>query len=297
MSELQRWQREKTGVRIRVREMKELVRVLASGRRDQVEAIYDMLSTHNNLGRRTLYLNMGYWKNATTYDDACEALATLLGERAELKPGLKVADCGFGFGDQDLLWARTTGVNIVGFNITSSQVKVARERVEAAGLSDRVDLRCRSATDTGLPDASVDRVTALESAFHFPSRDDFFREAHRILKPGGRIALADLTTAPTPPRGLPDRLAHFMIVAGCQIPDCNLYDTREYVRRLQKAGFDDVKFERINEHVFGPYGVYSRKRQSEPEVAARSNLLIRALWRAEPNDRVFDFIVVTGVRR
>src|SRR5262249_52474543 len=160
-----------------------------------------------------------------------------------------------------LLWARCFGVRVVGFNVTASQVEVARARVAEAGLADRIDLRQASALATGLADASTDRVLALESAFHFPSRDAFFSEAFRVLRPGGRIALADICNASQRSTRASDRLTRYVANAFWQIPEANDYDVEEYAARLRHAGFVDVAFERINDQVFAPFSAYSRTRQ------------------------------------
>jgi cyclopropane fatty-acyl-phospholipid synthase-like methyltransferase len=290
------WRRSTTDLRTTVREVLGMLKLLVAPGRDDPSAIYDLLSAHNNLGHRTLYLNLGYWKNAQSYDEACEALALLLAERAELAPGHEVLDAGFGFGDQDLLWARRFGVRITGFNVNAAQHKVATERAAAAGLGDRVDLRLCSVLDTGLASASIDRVLALESAFHFPSRDAFFAEAFRVLKPGGRIALADICNAPSVSSRLADRLTRRMANAFWQIPPANNYDAVEYAARLARAGFVDVQVERLNEHVYAPFAAYAHKRQAEADVVARANPLMRATWRAPANDRVFDYMVFSGRR-
>jgi cyclopropane fatty-acyl-phospholipid synthase-like methyltransferase len=294
-SPLARWQRSRTTLGTRLREAAAVLRLFVGRSHDQPSAIYDILSTHNNLGRETLYLNMGYWKQATTYDAACEALALLLAERAQLASGQALLDAGFGFGDQDLLWARRFDVRITGFNVNAAQHEVARDRAAAAGLAERVDFRLGSVLATGLPDASVDRVLALESAFHFPSREQFFAESFRLLRPNGRIALADICEG-RGGGGLADRLARRAADAFWQIPDANRYGVDGYCARLAAAGFVDVSVERINEHVFAPFAAYARRRQAEPDVVARANPLLRALWRSPANDRLFDYVVIHARR-
>jgi cyclopropane fatty-acyl-phospholipid synthase-like methyltransferase len=294
-SPLTRWRRSSTNLTTTLREVAGVLRLFVSRAHDNPSAIYDILSAHNNLGHDTLYLNMGYWKEAESYDAACEALALLLAERAQLTPGLAVLDAGFGFGDQDLLWARRFDVRITAFNVNAAQQKVARDRALAAGLGDRVDFRLGSVLATGLPAASVDRVLALESAFHFPSREAFFAEAMRTLKPGGRIALADICDGPSP-GGFTDRMARIAANAFWQIPDANSYGIAGYVARLEAAGFVDVAVERINDYVFAPFAAYARKRQAEADVVARANPLIRALWRSPANERLFDYVVIHATR-
>jgi ubiquinone/menaquinone biosynthesis C-methylase UbiE len=166
-----------------------------------VEQIYDLVGRATPTGR-SLYLNLGYWAEAATADQACEDMAELVATTAGLAPGKTVLDCGFGFADQDILWARRHAPQrILGLNVTASQVEVARRRVREAGAADIVELRVGSATAMPLPSASVDAVVALESAFHFDTRERFFDEALRVLRPGGRLVTADIIPADTLERG------------------------------------------------------------------------------------------------
>src|SRR5882757_9207450 len=92
--------------------------------RRRADVLYELVSTGNYLTERTLFRNVGYWKGApATLDDACEALAQLAGEAADLGPSDRVLDAGFGFGDQDMYWVeRFAPREVVGLNVTRSQV-------------------------------------------------------------------------------------------------------------------------------------------------------------------------------
>lgn len=209
---------------------------------------------------KPLWLNLGYWKTARTYPDACVAMAELLGSRAGMSAGDRVLDAGCGFAEQDLVFLdRFDVAHITALDITPVHVEKARERTTQRGLERMVDVQLGSATAMDFPDASFDRVVALESAFHFNTREAFWREAFRVLKPGGTLALADMLPAPGKRYGLTARFCRKY----SHVPDANHYDRHEYADRLAASGFSEVAVESIREDVYPAMAQYIWKRINE----------------------------------
>jgi ubiquinone/menaquinone biosynthesis C-methylase UbiE len=257
-------------------------------RGNQVSKHYDVLSTHNTLREKSLYLNVGYWDGARTCDDACRRLAEMLGEAARMSSADEVVDCGFGFADQDFYWLeRFKPKRITGLNITASQVVQAKCRAAERGLSpERLDLREGSATAMALPDACADLVTALESAFHFDTREAFFREAYRVLRPGGRLVTADIIPGVETAGALNAAVRGWLNQHSWQSPAANYYNRFEYARKLAASGFSPVRVDSIRDKVHPQFSEFARRRLREPEVKARMNPFIRIFWNVYINEMV-----------
>lgn len=264
--------------------------------------VYDLLSTHAAT-TRGLYLNLGYWAGGGDLDDASEALARLVADSARLGPNDRVLDVGFGFADQDILWTRTHApAHITGLNITASQVAVARRRVADLGLDGRIDLREGSATAMPLADESVDKVLALECAFHFRSRADFFHEALRVLRPGGRLVTADII--PMAARSgrwarFRQRLSWRLVSRKFAIPPENAYPRPTYHATLAMAGFEQVQVRSIRDQVYAPLHQWLR---AHPEAVDRlhpmARLPARVALRFDANS-VFsglDYVLASAVK-
>ncbi|MEV6771135.1 methyltransferase domain-containing protein [Nocardia sp. NPDC051030] len=251
---------------------------LPSGRR--VGRVYDIVGPQNLFGEDSLFINLGYWHdNPASLDEASRDLARLVAREAELGPGDVQLDIGFGYGDQDFLWAREFGPEeIIGMNIATEQIEIATRRAAELGLSDRIHFEYGSAIDLPRPDASCTKVTALESAFHFPSHKAFFAEAFRVLEPGGKLVTADITVRTNPlteamirasDRPLPRRPA--------TLPERNIYDLPRYRNALTATGFTNVTAYSIRRDVYFPLATYLSKRLRDPDMR-RVNPVLRATF-------------------
>jgi len=172
------------------------------------------------------YFNFGYWgTGATSQREASDALVDRLVASSASNGGriLDVA-CGLGASTERLTQTYPPDM-ITAINISKKQIADARARVPGC------DFQVMSATEMAFPDNHFDTVICVEAAFHFDTRDKFFKEAYRVLKPGGSLVLSDILFRP-----VSTTLQEFW-----HIPSANRVSSiAEYRDRLAAAGFVSI---------------------------------------------------------
>jgi SAM-dependent methyltransferase len=128
-----------------------------------------------------------------TYYAATEAMTEHVVSVAGVGDGVRVLDVGCGLGGTlDHIRGRNAGVGLVGVNIDERQVRRASDLVGGStATSRRISFVTADGCRLPVADRSFDHVLAVECLFHFPSRKQFFKEAARVLRPGGTLALSD----------------------------------------------------------------------------------------------------------
>lgn len=141
---------------------------------------------------RSLAMHAGYWDETThTLHEALMKENEIMASIAQIKPSDHVLDAGCGFGGSSLYLAKNYQCNVTGITLCERQVQVASENARKQNLSHPPRFLVKDYTRTDFPDASFDVVWAIESVCHAKDKKDFIKEAWRLLKPQGRLVVAD----------------------------------------------------------------------------------------------------------
>ena len=157
---------------------------------------------------------------------------------ATIQPGETVLDLGSGGGIDVLLSAKRVGPRgkVYGLDMTDEMLALARENQQKAGVTN-VEFLAGDIEDIPLPESSVDLIISNCVINLSPDKDRVLKEAFRVLKPGGRLAVSDIVV-----RGsMPEEVRHSVeLWAGCV---AGALEESDYRRKLQQAGFEQVSIE------------------------------------------------------
>jgi ubiquinone/menaquinone biosynthesis C-methylase UbiE len=157
---------------------------------------------------------------------------------AQLEPGEIVLDLGSGGGIDVLLSARRVGPTgkAFGLDMTDEMLALARENQRKAGV-DNVEFLKGEIENIPLPDNTADVIISNCVINLSGDKERVLREAYRVLKPGGRLAVSDVVT-----RGeVPNEIRQSMLLwVGCI---AGALEEAEYLSALTKSGFEEVDIE------------------------------------------------------
>jgi arsenite methyltransferase len=155
---------------------------------------------------------------------------------AELQAGEVVLDLGSGGGIDCFLAARKVGPEgrVIGLDMTPDMIKLARRNAKKIGATN-VDFRFGEMEEMPLPDGSVDAIISNCVINLSPDKDAVFREAYRVLRPGGRMSVSDIVVDGDLPQVIRNQLDAW---AGCI---AGALDESVYLDKIRAAGFEGVE--------------------------------------------------------
>jgi arsenite methyltransferase len=180
---------------------------------------------------------------------------------ASLQPGQTVLDLGAGGGIDCFLAAKKVGPagRVIGVDMTPSMIDRARRNQRQVGAGN-VEFRLGEIEHLPVADNSVDVIISNCVINLSPDKEQVFRDAYRVLKPGGRLAVSDIVTDGPLPAAVKNDLAAW---AGCV---AGALDVAGYVAAIKAAGFVDVELTPV---YWEPEMVEAAVAQLNPVVAGQ----------------------------
>ena len=161
----------------------------------------------------------GYWPDdGMTLAQAQEAKLAHIAAKLALEPGQRVLDIGCGWGGMAIFLASRANVHVTGITLSEEQAALARERVAAAGLSDRVSIELVDYRDHAEAGAKYDRIVSVGMFEHVGQAqfETFFRCTGRMLKVDGVMLVHTIGRMGSP--GSTDAFTRKYIFPGGYIP-------------------------------------------------------------------------------
>lgn len=202
-------------------------------------------------------MHVGFWDTSTrSVDQAVENENASVLSYALVKNSDMVLDAGCGVGGTSLYFGKNTKAKIVGVSLVSQQINTANTLSKSLGLFPRVSFQVADYMRLPFADQSFDVVFGIESVCHAYPKSAFLSEAYRVLKPNGRLVIADGYMKHSP-KNKKDRNLRDLFCTSFALSE--LIDVRTMEMSIKKAGFRTVvKIDKTPEVLSGAAALYRK---------------------------------------
>lgn len=219
-----------------------MTRQLAARFRPDVVAYYD----ETWLDFRVLWMtarnpaiHFGYWDERTrTHGQSLDNMDRVMADIARVSPGDHVLDAGCGVGGGAFWLARNRSARVQGITIVEGQASRGTRLATARGLCGQITFSCQDFCRSAFADGTFDVVWARESVCHAVEKRQFFEEANRLLRPGGRLVMADFARTERP-AGPDDEELLISWLQGWAVP--GLASMAELTYCCRETGFEGIE--------------------------------------------------------
>jgi len=206
---------------------------------DNTRLDYRILWYRNNYNS----VHFGFYDDeVTTHKEALLNLNKVLAKTGEVEDGDVILDAGCGRGGSSIWLAENYKVTVEGITLVPHQVEKAKKMAIKKQLETKVNFSEQDYCNTNFKDESFSLIWACESMCHALDKKDFYEEAYRLLKPGGRLVCADYIRTDRPLTSEGETLLHSWL-DGWSIKDIDTYS--EHEKNVRSAGFSFFKLDDI----------------------------------------------------
>jgi ubiquinone/menaquinone biosynthesis C-methylase UbiE len=140
----------------------------------------------------SLAIHYGYWdEKVKSFPQSLLRMNEVMMEAAAIKSSDKVLDAGCGIGGSGIFLAKNLGCAVTGISLSEKQVTQAKALAVKQKIEDKTEFKVMNYCATNFSDKSFDIVWGCESICYADDKEQFIKEAWRLLKPGGRLVVAD----------------------------------------------------------------------------------------------------------
>ena len=229
-----------------------------------IKAVDNKLKTHQNkivsyydntwldyrvcwMNRKNRAVHFGYFnEDVKDHDVSLENLNQVMSATVSISANDLVLDAGCGQGGSSFWLAENRGAVVKGITLVPHQVEIANKDSVNRGLSDKVSFSIQDYCNTNFEDETFSVVWACESLCHTEEKINFYREAYRLLKPGGRLVVAEYIRRERPLLPAQEDLLHAWL-SGWSIPDLDSWE--EHITNMGTVGFTDIDMRDVTSNI------------------------------------------------